>query len=136
MMGGNTKPIDNGHTWAIKFMSDIGLVNETQPVFLIDKKTGKITSSQSAYFEMAQKKIKELGMDVENLECRDKSDEWKKILQKRVNEEQSTELFQKLANKDFVAINCGPKDIEVLGGTITIFIDRETDEIIDVLRGQ
>lgn len=61
---------------------------------------------------------------------------------KREREEKGTvpfssfSLSQKLADKDFIAIYCGPKDLNILGGDINVFIDKETDEIIDVLRGQ
>lgn len=46
MMGGYTKPSDNGNNWAVKFMDDIGLVNESQTVYFIDKKTGEVVPNQ------------------------------------------------------------------------------------------
>ncbi len=104
--------------------------------FRLKTKVQEQSQMESKYLEIAQNKIKEFGMDVQNMECRDKTTEWKNLLQRGNNEEQFSDLSQKLMVKDFIAINCGPKDINLLGGTISIFIDRETDEIIDVLRGQ
>ena len=108
-------------------------------LFLVGCQTAKYAETsemESKYFEIAQKKIKELGMNVKNMECQDKSAEWKSILQKRRGEGESNDLYQKLTDKDFVAIYCGPKNFDVMGGDVNIFIDRNTYEVIDVLRGQ
>lgn len=104
---------------------------------LRSEETGQeVNQMESKHLEIAQKKIKELGMDMGTLQCRDKTAEWKDFLQKRVKKGELDNLFQKLANTDFVAVYCGPKDLDILGGDINIFIDRTTDEIVDVLRGQ
>ncbi len=108
-------------------------------IFLVGCQTVKYAETSSMdnqYYEIAKKKIEEFGLDVEELTCQDKTKDWNAFLKKGGKNDLYPELSIKLANKDFVAINCGPKDIDVLGGTISIFIDRETDEIIDVLRGQ
>ena len=96
----------------------------------------EVNQMESKYFEIAQKKIKELGMDINNLQCRDKTAEWKDFLKKKGKKGELDNLSQKLSDIDFVAVYCGPKDLEVLGGDINVFIDRATDEIADVLRGQ
>lgn len=104
---------------------------------LRSEETGQeVNQMESKYFEIAQKKIKELGVDVNDLQCRDKSSEWKSFLQKRGDKEELNNLYQRLNGTDFVAICCDPKDLNVMGGNINIFIDRNTDQIIDVLRGQ
>ena len=94
------------------------------------------SSMKSNYFEIAKNKIQEFGMDVDGIKCGYKSIDWKSLLNKKSSKTRLGDLYQKLTNKDFVAISCGPKDINMLGGTISVFIDRETDGIIDVLRGQ
>lgn len=104
---------------------------------LRSEETGQeVNQMESKYFEIAQKKIIELGMDMNNLQCRDKTAEWKDFLQKKGKKGELDNLSQKLSDIDFVAIYCGPKDLDVLGGDINVFIDRATDEIADVLRGQ
>jgi len=95
----------------------------------------EVSEMESKYFEIAQKKIKELGMDAQNMQCHDKTTEWEDFFKKE-NKKQFSDLSQKLTDKDFIAIYCGPKEFNVMGGDINVFIDRETDEIIDVLRGQ
>ena len=116
--------------WILFFIATIFLVG-CQTV-----KYAETSSMDNQYYEIAKKKIEEFGLDIEELTCQDITKDWQAFFKKGGKNDLYSELSIKLANKDFVAINCGPKDINVLGGTISIFIDRETDEIIDVLRGQ
>ena len=109
-------------------------------IFLVGCQTVKYAETSSMdnqYYEIAKKKIEEFGLDVKELICQDNTKDWNIFFKKGGKKNDLyPELSIKLANKDFVAINCGPKDINVLGGTISIFIDQETNEIIEVLRGQ
>ena len=91
---------------------------------------------KKVHFEIAQEAIKDLGLDTQAMECQDKSLEWKNFLQKKSTEKETNVLYQKLANRDFIAIYCSPKDPNILGGDINVFIDNDTNEVLDILRGQ
>src|SRR3989338_6596650 len=108
-------------------------------IFLVGCQTVKYAETSSMdnkYYEIAKKKNEEFGLDVGELTCQDITKDWNAFLKKGSKNDLYPELVLKLADKDFVAIHCGTKDINILGGTISVFIDRETDEIIDVLIGQ
>jgi hypothetical protein len=43
MAGGNTKPLEIGNFWVVKYVDDFGLVNENECKVLINKQTGDVT---------------------------------------------------------------------------------------------
>lgn len=96
----------------------------------------EINQMKFNYLEISRNKIKELGLDAQSMECLDKTAQWRHYFKIKNNKEQFKDLYEQMADKDFVVIYCFSRKIDVMGGDVNIFIDSKTGDIVNVLRGQ
>ena len=99
-------------------------------VSTVRKENGKM---HFQYFDIAEEVVKNLGYSPKQMVCSDESAKWKEAFQKNT---EFSKLSKKLINKDFIVIYYHPKDKNVLGGDVSVFIDKSSGAVLDVLRGQ
>ena len=85
------------------------------------------------YFDVAEEVVKKLGYSPKQMDRSDESMKWKGAIYKN---SEFKKLSKKLINKDFIVIYYHPKDRNVLGGDVSVFIDRNSGAVLDILRGQ
>ena len=105
----------------------------------IPREVKNMENNKEIIVEIANKTAKELGYNLSDMTIsldRDNS-AWNKHISKGpfFEDEFGREIKKKLDNKKYWAVHYNPKRAQ-LGGDLFVFVDKETKEVITVIRGQ